>query len=430
MGFSFFYNMILLGYLFFLLPKILFDGLFRRKSFQHHLRRFFYSLEVPKGRYVIWIHAVSLGETKSAVSLIRELKEQYPSVFIIFSTITTTGMEEALKSVAADARIYLPFDFSFLMRRILRKTHPNLVIFIESDFWLHFAKYAKKEGAKIVALSAKISQRSARRYKKCLFFSKKLFSLFDRIYVQNSLYEERFLTLDIPSDKLKIAPNLKLSANISALSLEEQKKWKDHFCITDHFVVTIASTHYPEEKLLLHALRPLLSSSTKIFLAPRHPERFTEVKNLLVKEKLPFSLFSNPVELEKASVILVDTMGFLPVCYSLSDLAIVAGSFIPNVGGHNILEPIFCNIPVIFGPYMDAQKEFQRLVETEMAGQGVGLDRLYSYLEEFKNNSLVRSQLQQGVKNLQRKLKNSLKDIIEELIENTDNGKILKTTKK
>lgn len=417
--FSFFYNFFLVIYALAMIPKILWNHCIYKKNGKRHWKSFFLPKQIafiPQDQYVIWVHAVSLGETKAAITLCKELRKKYPHAYIIFSNTTSTGHEEAKKSITADICIYLPLDFSFLMKKIIKRTHPNLVIFIESDFWYHFAKYAKAQNARVIALSAKISQRSANRFT-MLSLGKRLFTLFDLIGVQNETYKKRFIQAQVPQEKIQTTGNLKFSNRLSMLSPTEKEQWGNRFGIKDHFVLTIASTHHPEERLLLQTLRPLLSQNIKIFIAPRHPQRFDEVKKLLFKENFPFASYSDPSIKEEAKIILIDTMGFLPVCYQLSNLAIVGGSFMQGIGGHNILEPIFCQIPVVFGQYMEAQKDLENLVIKARAGKKLHLEKILPYIEKFMNNADMRLDYRQQTFALKNQLQGSL-SVILDLIQN------------
>ena len=378
-------------------PKLLYNLLLGKKYRKSFLARMGIGFpfvqsgqsdQSAKSGPLIWIHAVSLGETKAILPLARELKKQYPEARFLISSLTKTGHEEAKRSFSfADYHVFMPFDFSFLVSRIIRKVSPDLVILCESDFWFNFLRSAKKQGASIALVNGKISEKSLVRFKKIPFFSKRLFGLFDVICLQNELYRNRFRELSVPEEKLIVTGNLKLDEEYPELSDDEANRWRVRFGIDrDDVVLTIGSTHDPEEKIFIDVLKKIgeTDSKLKVILVPRHPERFKEVENLLEKEKVPYVKYS---EIESRTgnekVILIDAMGMLRICYRIGDIALVAGSFTEKVGGHNILEPCWFGKPVLFGPYMKSQVEMVALIGQYKAGLQVKEDELQKYLENW-----------------------------------------------
>jgi 3-deoxy-D-manno-octulosonic-acid transferase len=179
-----------------------------------------------------------------------------------------------------------------------------------------------------------------------------------------------------------VTGNLKFSKREKFLSKEELEKWRKLFKIQrEDFVITVASTHEPEEELLLKEILKI-KKPLKILLAPRHPERFSKVEKLLISKNIGYSLYSNPSK-KNEKVILINTMGFLNICYQLSDLAIVGGSFIKKIGGHNILEPVFFDLPVFFGPFMFSQRDLKREVLRFNCGKEVLLKNIKKELEDY-----------------------------------------------
>lgn len=307
-----------------------------------------------------------MGETRALIPLIPYLSELGE---IVISCTTATGLAEAKKSIPqATCYFYLPIDFSFVMRRLVAHLQPDLFLLCESDFWYQCLKALKRHGAKIVLINGKISERSTARFQKVPYLTRPLFSLFDRLCVQNALYLERFVSLGVPKDKLSVTGNLKFDIAPPVLSDEEKTHWRSVFQIApSDRVVVIGSTHFPEEKELLTALQPVWQEipNLKVILVPRHPERFNEVEELLARNE---------------RVFLVKAMGILNVCYQLAEVAIVAGSFTPTVGGHNIFEPVVFHVPVLFGPFMSTQPELTKMVLQAKAGCQVTLEQLPAQL--------------------------------------------------
>ena len=317
------------------------------------------------GEHRIWLHAVSLGEMRAATALVKLFD---PRDFLI-TTATATGFEEAKKSFPSAEVRYLPLDFSWTMRRWLRSFRPSQLLFIEGDLWPNLLQEAKKAHVKTILVSGKISERSQKRLAYFPFLAKKLIST-DLICVQNEEHRARFASLT--NRPIHITGNLKL--DIAAKPTQALPISKP--------AVTLACTHAPEELEILTHLKPHLRRFT-LFLAPRHPERFTEVALLLQKLEIPFSLWNHPAA---SGVIFVNTMGQLHNCYASSNVAILAGSFSSRVGGHNVLEPCLYGCPVLFGPHMHAQNELAKLVMQAGAGRQVSQDCLSEALFEWLEN--------------------------------------------
>ena len=416
------YNLLLLVYCLVFLPKLVWESLVHKKKRSALLQRIGYknySFSIPENKKVIWLHAVSVGEAKAAQSLVRKIKEDYPDCYLIVSSTTNTGHKEAKKSLSlADSFVFFPIDFSWTVKKLLKKVNPSLVIFVESDFWYNFLKASKDLGAKTCLVSGKISEKSLSRFKNISFFAKKMFSFFDVICTQSDLHTYRFLQLGLDRRKIKTSGNLKYDNKPAHLSLEEKQKWNDLFKIKqEDLVITIGSTHSPEEEMFLDAFSSLLKQkhNIKLLLVPRHPERFKAVAQILKKKGLAFSKFSEKENIKDKQILLVDTMGFLNSCYQLSNLAIVGGSFTEKIGGHNILEPIFFNVPVIFGPFMHSQKDLESLILESRCGIQIKKEEISSFVLHFLENARYQKQLKDHSVSLVSQVRGSLSKTYQEI---------------
>lgn len=321
----------------------------------------------PK-KSLIWIHMVSMGETKIMARIYQSLKQKYPDTAFYLSTASATGQAEAKRSLPyADCYFFLPLDQSWVMNRLIKRLKPRLLILSESDFWYNQIRLVKKHGGKVLLLNGKISERSANRFSKLPRFAKKLFGSIDHLCIQSKEYADLFTALQVDPSKITITGNLKLAIPTKKITPEEKSIWQKRLGVDPNEpVITIGSTHENEELLILKNL----FTSAKILLVPRHPERFAKVKKLVQ-------------ELNNPQIIVVDQMGVLTTCYQLSTVAILGGSFLPGVGGHNIFEPIQANIPVIFGPYMETQKELVQLILGANAGIQTPAENLKSALSQI-----------------------------------------------
>ncbi|HRW58831.1 MAG TPA: glycosyltransferase N-terminal domain-containing protein [Chlamydiales bacterium] len=381
--FDFFYNLAILGYFTLGLPYFLYQ-MIRFKKYRKGIKQRL-GIFCLKGikKEVVWIHAVSVGETHAAKPLIEEIRKKRPDVQIIVSNITETGHKEAEKLFPYALCIYMPIDLSWIVSKILKQIKIQKVFFIETDVWYNFIRVAKNQGAKCFLISAKMSDRSFKRFQKfqCVFH--KLYDLFDGIYTQNEEYFIRYQKLGF-SNHLKILGNLKLAEVPIPLSIEEKEKLKEELSIqSTDWVITIGSTHPNEEKLILQQLLSLMKQydHLKIILAPRHPERTSEVISLLNDMSISFGTYLNK-NYHGKQLILIDVIGILNQLYAISNLAIVGGSFVP-IGGHHILEPVFEKVPVIFGPYMSGQREFEKIALENHVGLKLSVEALSTSIQKY-----------------------------------------------
>lgn len=374
------------------LPQFLYQMMVKGKYRKSLLNRFgvgFPSIN-KEGRPLVWIHAVSLGETKAVAALVRMLESRLNNPIIIFSTTTETGYTEACRGVNADHHVYLPFDFGWVINPIMQRTAPDLLILCESDFWYNLLKSAKKNGAKTVLVNGKLSVRSMNRFNKFRFFTNRLFSFIDLLCVQSALYGNRFEEIGIAAQKIVATGNMKFDGDYARLPKENLNSWRSELNIgSKDPVLVIGSSHSPEEIQLLDVLSRVwkIFPDLKVLLVPRHPERFNEVAGILQKKNMHYRRLSETnTDGISAPVILIDAMGLLRKCYQLADVAIVAGSYTPKVGGHNILEPSWYGVPVIYGPFMQAQPDLADLMKEYQAGLQVGLSELQSVLVDLVQN--------------------------------------------
>ena len=413
------------------LPKFLYDCLLHKKYRTNFLLRLGVGFpRIEKGsKPLIWLHAVSVGETKAIAPLARLICAQMPEAVLVISSVTETGHAEALRSIPfAHHHVYLPFDFLFIVRPIVRKARPDVFILCETDFWYNFLDQCKKCGAKIFLVNGKLSERSAQRYAKLPFVVHALFSPIDRFCVQNALYAKRFADIGIPSEKIEVLGNLKFDGVDSRMSADECAKWKISLGIeVGQPVVVLGSTHDPEEKLLLQALQVVWERfpQLKVLVVPRHPERFSSVFKFIQSENISCARLSNlAAKTGHERVVVIDALGVLLKCYQIADVAVVCGSFTPRVGGHNILEPCAYAVPVVFGPHMHGQRELVEWVIDNQVGHAAGLqvslDALPSTLMHLLAHPELRQQIGQAGVHLVQSQRGSTKktwEVIREVSE-------------
>jgi 3-deoxy-D-manno-octulosonic-acid transferase len=380
-------NFIVFCYLLVIGPKLFWDRLTKGKRHPGFFQRL--GLSLPKTeKSVIWFHAVSVGEIKAARALFEQVRRREKEAFLFVTTTTATGQEEAKRSLAsADAFAYLPIDLSWIARRFARHLQPKMFILVESDFWPNLLSELHQVKTQIVLVNGKMSERSFKRFELFPKFTKKLFSHFSAICVQNEEYYHRFSPFLKTREHLHITGNLKLDLKkeeAPSLNLPEQ-------------TIAISCTHAPEEELLLDAL---LETGCYFILAPRHPERFSEVAELLKKKQIPFSRYSKGER--GGRVLLMDAMGQMPACYASCRLAIVAGSYVSHIGGHNLLEPCLYGVPTIFGPHTHGQKELASLAIKTGAGACIPINELKPFVERFFSDPTFERAMRENVEALMK----------------------------
>ena len=369
----FFYELLLFFVILFYLPFFWLHAAFKGKKIPSLFQRLGFFPPDSANRKTIWIHAVSVGEVKAAQVLAGQLQREHPDHFLVLTTSTMTALDmtRSIKEIHA-ARI-LPLDFRILYKHFCKSLNLKQLIFVEGDIWPALLSYAKHAGAKVTIVSGKISQKSASLWGASAVIKRLVFSHFDEIFAQNEEQQMRFSSLANPSI-VHIGENLKFHAAAKCVDLNELKRlWGAGSWLT------IASTHESEEELLLEALQPLFNS-VRIFLAPRHPNRAASIAAILEKKGIVFCRIDMPNPM--ARLVLVDRMGELAKCYAMSKIAIVGGSFISNVGGHNVLEPTLYGCRALFGPFMHGQKDLANYVLSKGIGEQIQLEWLCKKIKE------------------------------------------------
>jgi 3-deoxy-D-manno-octulosonic-acid transferase len=366
-----------------LVPYWLVQGLRHGKYLSNLGQRFGFSFpslaKLPAARPgAVWIHAVSVGETLSGVTLARRLKEAYPNRALIVSTTTITGQALACERMPfADAVIYFPLDWTFCIRRAMEAVRPSLVLVLETEIWPNFLRESRRRKIPVLFVSGRISDRSFARYQRYLSafgfflrpFLKDALSNVSGFLMQSEKDADRIRALGAPADRVRVSGNLKYDLELPAatplsnwLEAEAGRRGRSPIIVAGSVVAT-------EEPHVLIAFGTLQGEYPKalLVLAPRKPERFEAAaefideshRKFIRRSKLAIPGPSHSAEVsedgtisEDVTVILVDSIGELASLYRLADGVFVGGSLVPS-GGHNILEPAaFGKIPV-FGPSME-----------------------------------------------------------------------------
>ena len=322
----------------------------------------------------IWIHAVSVGETVAAHSVAPLVHELAPNLPLVVTTITETGQAHARKILPRGTHVhFFPVDLSWNVRRFLECFNPRLFIMMETEIWPNFLTLAARRGTQVFMANGKVSDKSFRGYMRGRPLLRPAFESIRAFCMQTEADAERMKALSGRPIDVHVTGNCKFDAPMPTLSSDAAQGVLDQYRLgpANRTRLVVGSTHPGEDPIVLDAFAELRRTvpDVQLILSPRHPERFQEVF-LLCRDhpaKWTVSRATAP-RAESPDVFVLDTMGELARIYGLGQVAVVAGSFSPSVGGHNLLEPAAHAIPVVTGPHMWGQKEIDRLFEGPDSG--------------------------------------------------------------
>ncbi len=352
----------------------------------------------------IWIHAVSVGEVLSVLPLIKQIRQRWPQRGIFLSTTSRTGQEMARQNRnGLEGVFYFPLDWKFAVRRSLNDVRPSLVLILETEIWPNFLHECRQRGIAVCLANGRISDRSFRKYRRFGWLLRWSMGHFDSCCMQDPVDRERIVHLGVPSNRVEVCGNLKYDIEPPEGLAEKLAPFRSLLQLASSpFLFVAGSTRSNEEAPVLQAFRSLQQEcpQARLLLAPRHPDRCGEVGRLLAAQSFRFvkrselSRHGKPdSESQPAEVILLDTMGELPMLYALADLVFVGGSLVAW-GGHNLLEPALFKKPVLFGPHMNNFREIARHFIQAEAGLMVQNEvELGARLQELFRDSAYRQKL-------------------------------------
>jgi 3-deoxy-D-manno-octulosonic-acid transferase len=310
------------------------------------------------GRPVVWLHCVSVGEAQAARPLVRALLEEYPQHALVVSTTTLTGQRIARDVFAGTAALifYFPFDWAWSVRRTLRAVNPSTVLVMETELWPRFFRECRARGVRVALVNGRISEKSFRRYKLIRPFIRRVLADLSLAAMQTEADAARLIELGVKPERARVTGNVKFDMEETmGQPLTEELRRRFGFD-GDRPLVVAASTHAPEERVVLEAFKLAAGDSAagrpRLLVVPRHEERFGEVAAHIEASGLSWARRSASERASDAAcdVILLDSMGELRAVYPLAELVFVGGSIAP-VGGHNVLEPALAARCVVTGAH-------------------------------------------------------------------------------
>lgn len=360
----------------------------------------------------IWIHAVSVGEVLAALPLIKVLQEKgYSS--IVVSTITDTGQQIAHEKVPGHVKIiYLPLDLGVFLNKAIRLLSPGIFITMETEIWPNLFEAMHGAGVPVFIFNGRISDKSFPRYKRIRFFLEKLFNAVVIAGVQTGQDAERFKEIGLSQEKVLVTGNLKFD-------IRGALKAPDWVSSLKGRNIVAGSTHEGEEEIIIETYLKLRESyePLNLVIAPRHPQRFADVEKLLNKKRIEFirrsTISAESGELEDV-IIMVDTLGELAGLYSVADLCIIGGSFVP-VGGHNLFEAAYWSKPIVCGLYMN-NFPLTRDFEKSNAVRITDKEALYDILSQLLESSDLRAEIGQNAYRLFRDNSGAVEKVLDILM--------------
>lgn len=345
----FFYSLALWS----LLPYIFFRLAWRARKqpeYLQHIGERFGFFAKQSGKPVIWLHAVSVGETRATVSLVGKLRTAYPDHRILLTHTTPTGRAASAQLYGDSVmRVYLPYDYPFAVQRFLRHFRPQLGILMETEIWFNLIHACHEAGVPVLLLNARLSEKSAQGYARFAQLTRSALQELAAVAAQTDADAVRLNSLG--TRQVAVMGNLKFDIEPPPAMLELGQALRHQFGASRK-VFFAASTREGEETLLLDAWQQQApADDTLLVIVPRHPQRFAEVAGMFAKRQLRFQRRSeNKAVAAEVQVVLGDSMGEMFAYYAAADLALIGGSLLP-FGGQNLIEACAVGTPVLIGPH-------------------------------------------------------------------------------
>jgi 3-deoxy-D-manno-octulosonic-acid transferase len=355
------YSLLLTVGLCVLLPRFLYDALRHGKYVAGLKERLGLLPGIETERLVIWLHCVSVGETQAARPLVEHLLKQFPSHALVVSTITLTGQRVAREVFGSQAAsvFYFPFDWAWSVRRALRAVDPSAVLIMETELWPNFLRECRKRGVPVALLNGRLSESSFRHYHWIKSFTARMVGCLDLALMQSEADARRIRALGLAPERVRVTGNVKFDAGVGAYEHAKSLELAARFGLgKERPLVVAASTHAPEERIMIEAFKRLRATGgaacakARLLVAPRHPERFNDTASLLDSSGLTWTRRTSlPSELDAScDVILLDSIGELRAVYTHATLVFVGGS-LARTGGHNVLEPAAVGACIVTGAH-------------------------------------------------------------------------------
>lgn len=348
--------------------------------------------ELKSFRGAIWIHAVSVGEALVALSMIKKYHALHPKRKFVISTTTTTGQELARNNVPENTTvIFCPIDFPWIVGRCLNLLRPAQLVIFETELWPNMITLAKKRQIPVILVNGRLSDRSARGYRRLKLFFAPLLRKFDLILAQSENDAKRFRSV-APDAKVRNGGNLKFDQKLPELIGENLL----NTYLGEGRVILAGSTHPGEEELLVKCYTALKTDfpDLKLALVPRHAERGNDIAEMLKKSSFTFARRSTGAfPQEKVDILLADTTGEMAQFMKDADIVVMGKSFAGHDEGHNLIEPALLSKAIVTGPLLRNFRFLLNVMKQAEAVVTANDDELTGTLRNLLNNDQLRSEL-------------------------------------
>ena len=356
-----------------------------------------------KNQHAIWFHCVSVGETNAAQPLIEHYLKAGHSVLV--TNTTKTGQARA-KSLFLKApyqalfqAVYLPADQRYLVADFYQKYQPKLLILVETELWPNLIDQAQQFKVPCILVNARLSEKSAKGYAKVPSLTRPMLQKLDQLLAQDVATQQRFIDLGIPQNKTQVLGSIKFDISAPEQFIHKAQQLQQDWNLANRKIITIASTHAPEEEKLFLAFKTYLEQYPDwlLIVVPRHPERFDEVFAAAQSLNLNTQRRSLEQAIESnTQVYLADSMGEMWLWYALSQACFVGGSLNEPGGGHNILEAMVLDVPTVIGPhYFNFQAIVDEFLQADALKVGQTVDEVVQLLVRCLEDQAFAQQLSQ-----------------------------------
>ena len=396
------------------LPVIFFIRVIQKKdvaSWKIKLSNFSLPENFNEGRKTIMIHGVSVGEIVSLEKLFKRVKLIFPDCNLVITTGTKTGQEIAKKKAGnlADFITYFPLDIPSSVKSFLDKINPDVILITETEIWPVFAYEPAKENIPLYIINGRMSDESYKSYEALKPFFKNVLSLYSGIFTQSEIDKMRLINCGADEKKVEVMKNLKFDVDKFEVNLDLNKGSSK--------VLIAGSTHRGEDEIVLETFKKLKEKNidVKLLLAPRHITRCGGVEELIKKFNFSYNLYSKNPSFENVDILLLNVMGELAKLYAISDIAFIGGSF-NNTGGHNPLEAIIFNKPVISGPSIKNFRDIYAILSTNSSAKVVkNKEEFFEYLYKLLTDDEFYKKASKDTKTIFDNQQGALEFVIEKL---------------
>ena len=386
------------------------------EAYQQECLERFGPFQDVKNKQAMWFHCVSVGETNAAQPLIEHYLKLGHAVLVTNTTKTGQARSKSLflkiPYESLFQAVYLPADQTSLIANFYKKYQPKLLILVETELWPNLIDQAKKFKVPCILVNARLSAKSAKGYGKVPSLTRPMLQSFDALLAQDTATQQRFIELGLEASKSEVVGSIKFDISAPEVFIEKAKQLKQDWNLASRKIITLASTHAPEEEKLLKVIKPYLEQNPDclVIIVPRHPERFDDVFNIAKNLNLNTQRRSLNQSIQPdTQVYLADSMGEMWLWYALSQACFVGGSLNEPGGGHNILEPMVVNVATVIGPnYFNFQSIVDEFLQANAVVVGQSEHEIAQLLVRCLENQIFAQQLSQHAIEVLNRNKGSL----------------------